>query len=343
MAGGPLRFLSGWEADPTGDPRAWREARAEVVRWFLSEVYGPLPEAPGAVSVEMLQDEPGHGPEGKGRRRTLRLWVEGVEPFSFLVDAWSPAREGCRPVVVCGDGSWRYLSEAVVEAWLAGGWMVVRFSRVEVVPDLAAAVSRLGPRSWPGGGGVGAIAGWAWAYHRVVDWLVTDRLADAGRIAICGHSRGGKAVLLAGALDERIAVVMPNNSGCAGAGSYRVRNEACERVADIVQRFPHWFSPRFAAWAGREEAMVHDADALVALVAPRAYLSTEASGDAWANPVGTRAAWESASRVWERMGVAERVGWRLREGAHGHRPDDWAAQREWVTGVLAAWSLPRAG
>ena len=45
---------------------------------------------------------------------------------------------------------------------------------------------------------------------------------DMSCIAVTGHSRGGKTALLAGALDERIAIVNPVQT-CAGGGAcYRV-------------------------------------------------------------------------------------------------------------------------
>ena len=44
-----------------------------------------------------------------------------------------------------------------------------------------------------------AIAAWAWAASRVVDYLATDPVIDANRIGIAGHSRMGKTALWAAA------------------------------------------------------------------------------------------------------------------------------------------------
>ena len=77
----------------------------------------------------------------------------------------------------------------------------------------------------------GTIAAWAWGFQRCVDYLMTDRDIDTNRIAIVGHSRNGKAALLAAAFDERVAMAiymmnitkrtsleLPRKNGCVGKG-----------------------------------------------------------------------------------------------------------------------------
>src|SRR5205823_14582644 len=124
--------------------------------------------------------------------------------------------------------------------------------------------------------------------HRVVDYLSTLDVIDKKHIAATGHSRGGKAALLAGATDERIALTAPNNSGCGGAGCYRFQADKSEDITAILKNFPFWFEPRFHEFIGRIDRLPIDQHTVKALVAPRALLSTEALDDLWANPKGTQ-------------------------------------------------------
>lgn len=152
----------------------------------------------------------------------------------------------------------------------------------------------------------GTIAAWAWGLQRAVDYLVTDPQIDPKRICVTGHSRRGKTALLAGAFDERIALVVPHQSGTGGCALSRDNDQ--ETVERINRVFPHWFSDMFTQFNNREEKLPIDQHLLMALVAPRALLDTEGTQDAWANFNSGLRAMREADKVYKFLGTPGMVG-----------------------------------
>ncbi len=63
----------------------------------------------------------------------------------------------------------------------------------------------------------GVLRAWAWADSRAMDFLVTDRDVDPKKVGVMGHSRGGKAALVALVDDQRFAIGFISSSGAGGA------------------------------------------------------------------------------------------------------------------------------
>ncbi len=182
----------------------------------------------------------------------------------------------------------------------------------------------------------GAITAWAWGLARILDWLVTLPEVDPARVIVVGHSRLGKTALWAGACDERFAMVVSNDSGCGGAALSR--RMFGETVGVITDRFPHWFAPAFATYAGREDRLPCDQHTLLAMTAPRTLAVASATEDRWADPRGEFLAAVAAEPVWQLFGLAglgrmeppppdvlvgDRVTYHIRTGPHDILLEDW--------------------
>ena len=110
------------------------------------------------------------------------------------------------------------------------------------------------------------MAVWAYAASRVLDYALTLPVIDPHACAVVGHSRLGKTAVFAGAMDERFALTISNNSGCSGAAIHRGKNG--ERIFNITDKFSRWFTEDFTAWQNREEELPFDQHTVLGLVAP---------------------------------------------------------------------------
>lgn len=131
----------------------------------------------------------------------------------------------------------------------------------------------------------GVLSAWGWGMSRVLDYFETDRTVDANRVAVFGHSRTGKAALVAMAYDERFFTGFISSSGQSGAKLHRRKyGEAIENIAATNEY--HWMAGNYLKYAGRWDTLPVDSHQLIAMVAPRpVFLSTGNGPDL--NPDGS--------------------------------------------------------
>ncbi len=358
----------------------WRgERRPELVGLFQHYMYGTPPPPPGNVRGEVRRSDP-KALDGKATLReiTLTYGPAGAPPIEVLL-LIPNRREGPVPAFVCLDfhGNHTVLADpgiALPRGWvpergpgvkdnratesgrggggnrwdlgtiLDRGYALAIFYHGDVDPDrpdfsdgiqpfyYKEGQTRPGPHEW------GTIAAWAWGVSRVVDHLVTVPEIDPARIAVFGHSRNGKAALLAAALDERIAAAFPNGAGCGGTSPSR--GTVGESVSRINDHYPYWFNDTFHLFGDRVDRLPFDQHGLIALVAPRPVLLTNATGDTWANPKGQFEMLKAATPVYRLLGsdgmtaaamppegtlIDSPLGFHIRPGGHDVKSEDWGA------------------
>ena len=322
---------------PVASPADWRLRRLELQQLALELVYGPLPPPPTTVHADLLHEAT--VPDGTGVRvRTYRVRADAGH--ALVLRVLLPRGDGPFPVLLYGDSCWAYASDAVRERFLAAGYAWAEFNRVEIMSDPAPGTGLPQCCDALRGFAGGAIAAWAWGFQRAVDALLQCPELDPQGLAVLGHSRGGKAALLAGALDERIALTSANNSGAGGAGSFHCLGEGAETLADIVDGFGHWLSPELTRFKGREDELPFDQHFLKALIAPRYLLTTESLDDLWANPSGSWASHQAAQQAYDFLDASSRIAIAFRRGAHAHAAADWHTLLLHMNAAFKAEALP---
>jgi hypothetical protein len=174
----------------------------------------------------------------------------------------------------------------------------------------------------------GLAAGWAWGVSRCIDYLETQPFADRHKFIAIGHSRLGKAVLVAGAFEDRLAVVAPAGSGAGGTGAYRFNGErggGREGLADEVRKYPNWFSPNLRQFAAEVDKLPFDQHWLIALAAPRAFISLEGTDDQNCVSNALKQAIAGARPAYDLLGVPQRLGVSYAPHRHALTDEDWAA------------------
>jgi hypothetical protein len=367
-----------FDGKPVTSPDQWAARREELKALFAHYMYGAMPRRTQNERFAIAREDRGFlggkatlkevtidlGPP-EAPRIHLLLFVPNArqrpaatflglnfmgnhtvvdDPKIALPAVWMPERgPGVKQNRATDAGRGAQADVWAVDEVIGRGYALATFYCGDVAPDhpgladgvfphfLPAGQSRPGPHDW------GAVAAWAWGLSRAVDYLATDRDIDAKRIACVGHSRLGKAAIVAAAYDERIALVIPHQAGCGGTAPSR--GKVGESVTRINTSFPHWFDAEFKSFNDQPERLPFDQHCLVALVAPRPVLFTNATLDTWANPEGQFQVLQAVEPVYKLLGaggldaggmppagtlVDSTLGYHIRPGKHSMGREDWA-------------------
>jgi lysophospholipase L1-like esterase len=289
-------------------PEQWTKRRAEIVEDFEREVYGRIPANVPKVTWEVTSTTEGAGGDIPTVTKTLvghvdnsafpQITVNIQASFTVPADSTRPVpmliefgggfgfggrgrRDGTAPRRgnAAGGGAPPWTQQAISHGWgygylNPGSIQADGGNQAQLRQGIIGLANKGQPRKpddW------GALRAWQWGLSRLIDYFEAnpDAKVDPKKVGIEGVSRYGKAALVAGAFDERVAVAFVASSGAGGAKLHR--RDFGEAVENLTGGEYYWFAGNFMKYGASDAAfgaknasdIPVDAHQLIALCAPR--------------------------------------------------------------------------
>jgi hypothetical protein len=325
----PLRLKNGKQVKNA--KTWWKERRPEIVEDFDREVYGRVPANAPKVKWEVVSSTKEMNGDVPVITKNLVGHADNSAYPLISVDIQltlsTPANApGPVPVMIEFDLSPEVLASFAKRfpdffkaqkgpTWqqqlLAKGWGYASLIATSIQDDKAEALTE-GVIGLANHGQArklddwGALRAWAWGASRALDHFETDPAVDAKQVGITGHSRYGKAALVAMAYDQRFAIGYISSSGEGGAELYR--RHWGEQLENLAGGEYYWMAGNLIKY-GSDPLTVNDlpvdSHELITLCAPRpVFISggTLAAGDGWVDARGMFLAAVGAGPVYKLLG-----------------------------------------
>jgi hypothetical protein len=352
------------EGEPVTTADQWRNVRRpQIMSLFSNLIYGRVPKPTGPIQTEyeVLKTDK-EFMAGKATRKLVRIRFSNNEngtQADMTIVVFVP-NTADKPVPAFMKHSFNDTKSDDFDAhpdqpgrirngWPIGEFMDRGYAFIAVYQKDLVGHNEVGfgqgihplfykqGQSFPKAAEWGVLSAVAWGGMRALDYLETDDDVDARRVAIMGHSKMGKATPWTAAQDERFALAISAQSGCAGAALWR--RKSGETLAKMVTRFPYWLCRNAWKFVDREDDLPVDQHMLIALIAPRPVYVASGVKDTWADGRGEYLSAYYASEVYRLLGktgltseasppVGEpiqngEVGYHIRAGGHSVEMYDW--------------------
>jgi hypothetical protein len=299
----PFQLASGSRMMTRAD---WRCRRAEIAQMIQKYETGTKPAPPSNLTATFSGGKLSVTVSDNGKSITLTTTIT------------TPSGNGPFPAVIGMDtGGTGALPSSI---FTSRGVATMTFTSSQLTPQSPSrgegAIYGLYPDPK-----VGSMILWAWGVSRIIDGL--EKTADQNKIdmkhlAVTGCSYAGKMALYAGAFDERIALVIPEESGGGGEAAWRV--SATKTGTEDLEHAQgtSWYYQDLKQFTNSNVGTLpFDQHELAAMVAPRAILTI---GNPDIDYLSTEAGYVSmkaATEVYKALGIADRIGF-SQVGGHSH-------------------------
>ncbi|HNY32622.1 MAG TPA: carboxypeptidase-like regulatory domain-containing protein [Fibrobacteria bacterium] len=303
----------------------WKCRREEIAAMLEKYVHGEKPRNPEKVEGSF-----------SGGKLTVKVTDKG-KSISFSVSITKPSGAGPFPAIIGWDGG------------SIGGYSGLAVAKISYgITTIAAEGSGRGAGLFYDLYGKSATASelmaHAWGLSRIIDAL--EKTPEAGidpkHLAVTGCSRWGKSSAISGSFDQRVQLVIPQESGSGGVSAWRMLNVFTD-AQPIKSTYDEQFWTRqdfYSNFGSSINKLPVDHHEMIGMIAPRGLLILDNS-IAW---LGPQAGWGTANvakEIFTALGASESITYSS-VGGHTHCTQP-STQDHWVKSYVQKFLLGGTG
>jgi len=291
----------------------WRCRRAEIKKVAEAYVYGQKRGKPASVTGTV-----------SGSNITVNV-SEAGRSTSFSASVSLPSGTGPFPAVVVLGGF-----GADTNAIRAAGAAVISYDPLVVGREGTTRSNKQGAyySIYGSTNSTGILAAWAWGASRIIDVIESSggNILRADAVGVTGCSRFGKGAFAVGALDQRIALTMPIESGTAGVPIYRgIPGESGSQPLSSAYGEQPWFGDAFSQFTGNPNSLPIDTHEIVGLIAPRGLFIMENPHINWLGARSGSVAALGGAEIYKALGQGPNISYHsnVQDGTHCASRSEW--------------------
>lgn len=318
----PFKMMDG---TPVTTKAQWTCRREEIAAMLEKYVHGEKPRNPEKVEGSFA-----------GGKLTVKVTDKG-KSITFDVTITKPSGTGPFPAIIGWDGG------------NIGGFSGLPVAKISYpITTIAAEGSGRGKGKFYDLYGSNAAASelmaHAWGLSRIIDALLVTPAAgiDAKHLAVTGCSRWGKSSAISGSFDQRVQLVIPQESGSGGVAAWRVI-PTFGAAQPIKSTYDEQFWTRQDFWnnfGSSINKLPVDHHEMVGMIAPRGLLVLDNTID-WLGPEVGFASANAAKEIYKALGAEDGITYSS-VGGHTHCTQP-TTQDHWVKSYVQKYLLGGTG
>lgn len=284
----------------------WRCQRQEILKQVEASIYGTKPPKPTTVTGTVSNTQITVNVSHQGKSASFSAKVEMPANVSGPVPAI---------VVLGGFGG----DTATMKA---EGVAIITYDPYVVGAESGSRSNKTGAfySIYGNTSSTGLLAAWGWGVSRIIDVLEQSgsTVLKSDAVGVTGCSRFGKGAFAIGALDQRIVLTIPFESGSGGVPIWRgIPGEGAQSPSSAYGE-TYWLGDAFNNYVSDVKRLPVDTHEIIALVAPRGLYIMDNPHIANLGPKSAHAAALAGAEVYKALGAANSITYHSNVASGSH-------------------------